>query len=187
MSRSEQRAKLVELARVIWDRLRAAEPKLPPNAAAALNRPVYAGQLRWVLAVLIAAALGSNRMSSDESIDLIVSLGLQPSLIRVLMAEMGAGYVVAQLDGRLAALRGLPQALLDQDHEAATRILASAVGGGLAEWAESYEVIGVADAISKRWPDPSSGQRPIWGERPDEPGARFDSADYKTRRRNRER
>ena len=187
MSRSEQREKLVSLALLIWERLRAAESKLPTNALVTLNRPVYQGQLRWVLAVLIAAALGSNRTQSDEGSDLVVALGFQPSVIRALMAEMGAGWVVAQLDG-LATLRGLPQALLDKDDQAATRILTAAVSGGLAEWAERIEVIRLADAITKRWPDPSSGRPALWGERPDEPvTTSFDTADYSARRRYRGR
>lgn len=187
MSRSEQRAKLVELAKLIWERLKASEPSLPQNAIAALNRPVLVGHLRWVLAILLAAALAANRTGSDEGNDLVVALGLQPSLIRVLMAEMGAGWVVAQLDERLVAMRGLPQALLDRDDAGAERILSAAVAGGLAEWAESPDVLAVAGAISRRWPDPSSGQPSAWGEPPDERLKRFDSADYSARRRNRGR
>jgi hypothetical protein len=45
MNRSAQRAKLIELATVIWRAFGVALPKLPPNTQAVLRRPVIDGDL----------------------------------------------------------------------------------------------------------------------------------------------
>jgi hypothetical protein len=198
MSRSEQRAKLVELASVIWRALCVAMASLPPNTQAVLRRPVVDGDLRWVLSLLLAAALGINRSQRPDVAVLIRARRLEPDVQRVLMAEMGAGYVVAQMDALLPRFAELPSALHNGKGEDLAAVLARAVGAwpdaarSLNDWLEGAEVLQAAWALVRRFPAPDAGRASLWGEPPDSPSAttpkqgdRFDHADYSARRRKR--
>ena len=198
MSRSEQRAKLVELATVIWRALGVAMASLPPNTQAVLRRPVVDGDLRWVLSLLLAAALGINRSQRPDVAALTRARGLEADVQRVLMAEMGAGYVVAQMDALLPRFAELPSALHNGKGEEIAALLARAVSAwpdaarSLNDWLEGAEVLQAAWALVRRFPDPNAGRGPLWGELPDSPSAttpkrgdRFDHADYSARRKKR--
>ena len=63
MSRSAQRAKLVELATQIWLAFRLALPSLPQNTRAVLERRAVDSDMRWVLSLVLAAALAVRRGS----------------------------------------------------------------------------------------------------------------------------
>jgi hypothetical protein len=198
MKRSEQRAKLIELATLIWRALGVALPSLPQNTQAVLRRPVVDGDLRWVLSLMMAAALGINRSQRADVAALGRVRGLEPDVQRVLMAEMGAGYVVAQLDALLPRLAELPRALISEREEDIATALVRAVSAWpdaarpLNEWLESAEVLRAAWALVRRFPDPTAGRPSLWGEPPDMPsattpprGEQFDRADYSARRQKR--
>ena len=198
MSRSAQRAKLVELATLIWRTLDVALPRLPQNTQAVLRRPVVDGDLRWVLSLIMAAALGINRSQRADVAELGRVRSLEPDVQRVLMAEMGAGYVVAQLDALLTRFGELPRALTSAKQEDIAAALVHAVNAwpdaarSLNDWLESTEVLHAASALVRRFPDPSAGRASLWGELPDAPsattpqrGERFDHADYSARRKKR--
>jgi hypothetical protein len=198
MSRSEQRAKLVELATVIWRALGVALPSLPQNTQAVLRRPVVDGDLRWVLSLLLAAALGINRLQRTDVAALTRARGLEADVQRVLMAEMGAGYVVAQLDALLPRFAELPSALRNGKSDEVAGVLVRAVSAwpdaarSLNDWLEGTEVLQAAWALVRRFPDPNAGRASLWGEVPDSPSAttpkrgdRFDHADYSARRKKR--
>lgn len=198
MSRSEQRAKLVELTTVIWRALGIAMASFPPNTQAVLRRPVVDGDLRWVLSLLLAAALGINRSQRTDVAALTRARGLEADVQRVLMAEMGAGYVVAQLDALLPRFAELPSALRNGKSDEIAGVLARAVNAwpdaarSLNDWLEGAEVLQAAWALVRRFPDPNAGRASLWGEVPDSPSAttpkrgdRFDHADYSARRKKR--
>ena len=198
MPRSEQRARLVELATVLWQAFGAALPSLPPNTQAVLRRPIVDSDLRWALSLMMAAALGINRSRRAEIAAVARARGLEPDLQRVLMAEMGAGYVVAQLDALLTRFGELPRALTSAKQEDIAAALVHAVNAwpdaarSLNDWLESTEVLHAASALVRRFPDPSAGRASLWGEPPDAPsartpqrGERFDRADYSARRKKR--
>ena len=198
MSRSAQRAKLVELARVLWQAFGLALPKLPQNTQAVLRRPVVDGDLRWVLSLMMAAALGINRSQRADVAELGRIRGLDPDLQRVLMAEMGAGYVVAQMDSLLPRFAELPRVLTSAKQDDAASALARAVNGwpdaarSLNDWLEGADDLQAAWALVRRFPDPNAGRPSLWGEAPDAPstttpkrGERFDHADYSARRKKR--
>ncbi|PSM31167.1 hypothetical protein [Haliangium sp. UPWRP_2] len=198
MSRSAQRAKLVELATVIWRAFGVALPKLPPNTQAVMRRPVVDGDLRWVLSLMIAAALGINRSQRADVAELGRVRGLEPDVQRVLMAEMGAGYVVAHIDTLLPRFAELPRALTSAKQDDIASALARAVNGwpdaarSLNDWLEGPDVLEAAWALVRRFPDPNAGRPSLWGEAPDAPstttpkrGERFDHADYSARRKKR--
>ena len=198
MSRSAQRAKLVELAVVIWRALGVAMPSLPQNTQAVLRRPVVDGDLRWVLSLMMAAALGINRSQRADVAELGRGRGLEQDMQRVLMAEMGAGYVVAQLDALLPRFAELPRALISVKPDDIATALVRAVNAWpdgarpLNDWLESTEVLQAAWALVRRFPDPNAGRPSLWGEPPDAPsattpqrGERFDHADYSARRKKR--
>jgi len=198
MSRSAQRAKLVELATVIWRALATALQSLPQNTQAVLRRPVVDGDLRWVLSLLMAAALGINRSQRADVAELGRIRGLEQDMQRVLMAEMGAGYVVSQMDALLPRFAELPSALNRAKQEDIAGALVRAVNAwpdaarSLNDWLESTEVLHAAWALVRRFPDPNAGRPSLWGEPPDAPsattpqrGERFDHADYSARRKRR--
>lgn len=196
MSRSAQRAKLVELATLLWRGFGVALPSLPPNTQAVLRRPVGDGDLRWVLSLMIAAALGINRSQRVDVAELGRVRGLESDIQRVLMGEMGAGYVVAEMEAILPRFAELPQVLTKQGDIAT--VLTRAVNSwpdaarSLNNWLESAEVLQAAWALVRRFPDPNAGRAPLWGEPPDAPSTttplraeRFDHADYSARRKQR--
>ena len=198
MPRSEQRAKLVALSTVLWRAFGAALPSLPPNTQAVLRRPIVDSDLRWALSLMMAAALGINRSRRAEIAAVARARGLEPDLQRVLMAEMGAGYVVAQLDPTLPRFTELPRALTSAKQEDIAAALVHAVNAwpdaarSMNDWLESTEVLHAASALVRRFPDPSAGRASLWGEPPDAPsattlqrGERFDRADYSARRKKR--
>ena len=96
---------------MMWRAFGVALPKLPPNTQAVLRRPVVDGDLRWVLSLMMAAALGINRSQRADVAELGRVRGLEPDVQRVLMAEMGAGYVVAHMDTLLPRFAELPRVL----------------------------------------------------------------------------
>lgn len=196
MPRSEQRARLVELATVLWQAFGAALPSLPPNTQAVLRRPIVDSDLRWALSLMMAAALGINRGQRAEIAALVRVRGLEPDLQRVLMAEMGTGYVIAQLDVMLPRFAELPQALITSKQADIAGVLVRAVHAwpeaarSLNDWLEGAEVRQAAGALVRRFPAPNSGRAALWGEPPDAPstgtprrGDRFDHADYSARRK----
>ena len=198
MPRSEQRARLVELATVLWQAFGAALPSLPPNTQAVLRRPVVDSDLRWALSLMIAATLGINRSQRAEIAAVARVRGLEPDLQRVLMAEMGAGYVVAQMDTLLPRFAELPGALTSAKPDDVAAALVRAVNAwpdaarSLNDSLESAEVLQAAWALVRRFPDPNAGRAPLWGEPPDAPrettpqrAERFDHADYSARRKGR--
>jgi len=198
MKRSEQRARLLDLAALIWRAFGAALPSLPHNTQAVLRRPVVDGDLRWVLSLMMAAALGINRSQRADITDLIRDRGLDSDVQRVLMAEMGAGYVVAKLDALLPRFAALPRALISAKQEDIAAALVLAVNAWpdaarpLNDWLESTEVLQSAWALVRRFPDPNAGRPSLWGEAPDTPivtppqrAERFDQADYSARRKKR--
>ena len=198
MSRSAQRAKLVELATVLSRALGVALPSLPQNTQAVLRRPVVDGDLRWVLSLLMAAALGINRSQRADVAELGRIRGLEPDVQRVLMAEMGAGYVIAQMDALLPRFAALPIVLTHTKQEDIAAALVRAVNAwpdaarSLNDWLESTEVLQAAWALVRRFPEPNAGRASLWGEPPDAPsaktpqrGERFDHADYSARRKRR--
>lgn len=198
MSRSAQRAKLIELATVIWRALGVALPNLPQNTQAVLRRPVVDGDLRWVLSLVMAAALGINRSQRADVVELGRIRGLDPDLQRVLMAEMGAGYVVAQMDALLPRFAELPRVLSSAKPEDIAAAVLRTVNAwpdaarSLNDWLEGPDVLEAAWALVRRFPDPTSGRPSLWGEPPDMPsattpprGEQFDRADYSARRKKR--
>jgi hypothetical protein len=198
MPRSEQRAKLVELATILWRAFGAALPSLPPNTQAVLRRPIVDSDLRWALSLMMAAALGINRSQRAEIAAVAHVRGLEPDLQRVLMAEMGTGYVVAQLDPMLPRFAELPQALITSKQADIAEVLVRAVNAwpeaarSLNDWLEGAEVLQAAEALVRRFPAPNAGRTPLWGEPPDAPSAgtprrgdRFDHGDYTARRKGR--
>jgi hypothetical protein len=198
MPRSEQRAKLVALATILWRAFGAALPSLPPNTQAVLRRPVVDSDLRWALSLMMAAALGINRSQRAEIAALARVRVLEPDLQRVLMAEMGAGYVVAQLDPMLPRFAELPLALSRSKQADIAEVLVRAVNAwpeaarSLNDWLEGAEVLQAAEALVRRFPAPNAGRAALWGEPPDAPSAgtprrgdRFDHGDYSARRKGR--
>jgi hypothetical protein len=196
MPRSEQRAKLVALATILWRAFGAALPSLPPNTQAVLRRPIVDSDLRWALSLMMAAALGINRSRRAEIAAVARARGLEPDLQRVLMAEMGAGYVVAQLDPTLPRFTELPQALITSKQADIAEVLVRAVNAwpeaarSLNDWIEGAEVLQAAEALVRRFPAPNAGRAALWGEPPDASSAgtprrgdRFDHADYSARRK----
>ena len=124
--------------------------------------------------------------------------GLEPDLQRVLMAEMGAGYVVAQLDPMLPRFTELAQALITSKQADIAEVLVRAVNAwpeaarSLNDWLEGAEVLHAAEALVRRFPAPIAGRAALWGEPPDAPSAgtprrgdRFDHGDYSARRKGR--
>ena len=198
MKRSEQRAKLIDLATLIWRALGVALPSLPQNTQAVLRRRVVDADLRWVLSLMMAAALGINRSQRIDVAAVIRARGLDSDVQRVLMAEMGAGFVIAQMDALLPRFAELPRALGNEKDDEIAAVLARAVNAwpdaarSLNGWLESREVLQVAWALVRRFPAPDAGRASLWGELPDAPsatpsrrGERFDHADYSARRRKR--
>ena len=198
MSRSAQRAKLVELATLIWRAIGVALPRLPQNTQAVLRRPVVDGDLRWILSLMMAAALGINRSQRPEVAEMGHVRGLEQDMQRVLMAEMGAGYVIAQMDALLPRFAELPRVLAIAKQEDIAAALVRSVNAWpdaarpLNDWLESTEVLQAAWALVRRFPDPNAGRTSLWGEPPDalssttpKRGERFDHADYSARRKKR--
>lgn len=196
MSRSEQRSKLVELATQIWMAFRLALPSLPQNTQAVLERRAVDSDIRWVLSLVLAAALAVNRSQQPEAIALQQGRGLDAANIRIVLAEMGAGLVVAQADPLVQKMPALPRALTSGSIDRAAAALSDAIralpdqGRALNDWLRSTEMIDAAWALVNRFPEPQSGLAPRWSEAPDSPpaptstrGEQFDRADYGSRRK----
>ena len=173
-------------------------PSLPQNTQAVLRRPMVDGDLRWVLSLMMSAVLGINRSQRADVAELGRVRGLEPDVQRVLMAEMGAGYVVAQMDALLPRFAELPRVLAIAKQEDIAAALVRSVNAWpdaarpLNDWLESTEVLQAAWALVRRFPDPNAGRPSLWGEAPDTPivtppqrGERFDQADYSARRKKR--
>lgn len=192
MSRSEQRAKLVELATEIWKALRLALPGLPQNTQAVLQRRTVDSDLRWVLSMVLAAALAINRAQQPEATTLQQVRGLDAANIRVVLAEMGAAFVVLQADPLVQKMPALPRALASGNEEGAATALTDVIcalpeqARSFNDWLRSTDVIDAAWALVNRFPEPHSGLTPRWSEAPDVTpastrGERFDRADFGTR------
>jgi hypothetical protein len=192
MSRSEQREKLVELATQIWMAFRLALPSQPQNTQAVLERRAVDSDMRWVLSLVLAAALAINRSQQSEATALQAVHGLDAANIRIVLAEMGAGLVVAQADPLVQKMPALPRALATGSIDKAAAVLIDAIrvlpdqGRALNDWLRSAEMIDAAWALVNRFPEPQSGLAPRWSEAPDSPppsqrstrGERFDRADF---------
>lgn len=192
MSQSEQRAKLVELATEIWMALRLALPSLPQNTQAVLGRRTVDSDLRWVLSLVLAAALAINRAQQPEATTLQRVRGLDAANIRMILAEMGAAFVVAQADPLIQKMPALPRALAAGNEEGAATALTDAIRAlpeqarSLNDWLRSAEVLDAAWALVNRFPEPHSGLAPRWSEAPDVAsatpastrGEQFDRADF---------
>lgn len=189
MSSAVQRAKLIELATQIWLAFRLALPSLPQNTRAVLERRAVDSDMRWVLSLVLAAALAVNRSEQPEATSLQQERGLDAANIRIVLAEMGAGFVVAQADPLLQKMLALPRALATGSIDRAAAALSDAIralpeqGRALNDWLRSSEMIDAAWALVNRFPEPQSGLAPRWSEAPDSPptstrGERFDRADF---------
>lgn len=199
MSRSEQRAKLVELATEIWTAFRLALPSLPQNTQAVLERRAVESDMRWVLSLVLAAALALNRAQQPEATTLQQGRGLDAGNIRMVLAEMGAGFVVLQADPLVQKMPALPRALAAGNVDGAAAALIEAIRAlpdqarSLNDWLRSAEVRDAAWALVNRFPEPHSGLAPRWSEAPDVAsttptptsvstrGERFDRADFGAR------
>ena len=199
MSRSEQRAKLVELATEIWTAFRLALPSLPQNTQAVLERRAVDSDMRWVLSLVLAAALALNRAQQPEATTLQQGRGLDAGNIRMVLAEMGAGFVVLQADPLVQKMPALPRALAAGNVDGAAAALTEAIRAlpdqarSLNDWLRSAEVRDAAWALVNRFPEPHSGLAPRWSEAPDVAsatptptsvstrGERFDRADFGAR------
>ena len=199
MSRSEQRAKLVELATEIWTAFRLALPSLPQNTQAVLERRAVDSDMRWVLSLVLAAALALNRAQQPEATTLQQGRGLDAGNIRMVLAEMGAGFVVLQADPLVQKMPALPRALAAGNVDGAAAALTEAIRAlpdqarSLNDWLRSAEVRDAAWALVNRFPEPHSGLAPRWSEAPDvasatptptsvsKRGERFDRADFGAR------
>ncbi len=199
MSRSEQRAKLVELATQIWMAFRLALPSLPQNTQAVLQRRAVDSDMRWVLSLVLAASLAINRLQQPEATTLQQVRGLDSTNIRMVLAEMGAAFVVAQADPFVRQMPALPRALVNGNLDGAATALTDAIralpeqGRSLNDWLGSAEVLDAARALVNRFPEPHRGLTPRWSEAPDVApaipsstrGERFDRADFDPRSKRR--
>jgi hypothetical protein len=195
MSRSEQRAKLLALATQVWMAFGVALAKLPQNTQATLKRAVVDSDVRWVLSLVLAAAIGINRGQQRESAAMAQARGLSSETFRMLMADMGAGFVVAQAEPWLQRMPDLSSALAAGQTEQAAAALAQMINASpdhqreLTAWLEGDEFLSVGWAVVRRFPAPGYGRPSLWSERPDDPlpaakaarGERFDRADFGAR------
>lgn len=196
MSRSEQRAKLVELASQIWMALRLALPSLPQSTQVTLRIRAVDSDMRWVLSLVLAAALAVNRAQQPEAAALQKARGLDATDIGRVLAEMGATHVVSQADPFVRRMPALPRALTAGNIDGAAAALTDAIralpeqGRALNDWLRSASLFDAAWALVNRFPEPHSGLAPRWSEAPDNVppqasstrGERFDRADYSARR-----
>jgi hypothetical protein len=194
MSRSEQRAKLLALATQIWTAFGVAMQQLPHNTQVTLKRAVVDSDVRWVLSLVLAAAIGINRGQQRESAALAKVRGLHSETFRMLMADMGAGFIVAEADLWLQRTPGLPSALTTGQLDQAATVLTQMINAlpdqrVLTDWLEGNEFLSVGWAAVRRFPAPGYGRPSLWAEIPDEPvptpkaarGERFDRADFSAR------
>ena len=195
MSRSEQRAKLLALATQIWTAFGVAMQQLPHNTQVTLKRAVVDSDVRWVLSLVLAAAIGINRGQQRESAALAKVRGLSSETFRMLMADMGAGFVAADAERWLVRMPALPLALaadrIDQAAIALTQMLNAIPDQqrALTDWLESDEFLSVGWATVRRFPEPGYGRPSLWSEIPDDllpapkaaRGERFDRAEYSAR------
>jgi len=197
MSRSRQRAKLVELATQIWLALRIALPSLPQQIQVVLQLRAVDSDMRWVLSLVLAAALSVNRGKQPEATALQQARGIDAADIRTVLAEMGASFIVSQADPLVRKMPALPRALSTGNLDGAATALSDAVHAlpadaqALSAWLRSPEFRDAAWALVNRFPEPHSGLAPRWSEAPDPApvpstrGERFDRADFAARSRRR--
>lgn len=197
MSRSEQRAKLIELATQIWLALRIALPSLPQQIQVVLQLRAVDSDMRWVLSLVLAAALSVNRGEQPEATALQQARGIDAADIRMVLAEMGAAFVVSQADPLVRKMPALPRALGTGNLDGAATALSDAIRAlpagaqALSDWLRSPEFWDAAWALVNRFPEPQSGLAPRWSEAPDAApapstrGERFDRADFAPRSKRR--
>jgi hypothetical protein len=198
MSRSEQRAKLVDLATQIWLALHIALPSLPQHIQVVLQLRAVDSDMRWVLSLVLAAALSVNRGEQPEATALQQARGIDAAEIRTVLAEMGAAFVVSQADPLVRKMSALPRALSTGNLDGAATALSDAIHAlpagaqALSDWLRSAEFRDAAWwALVNRFPEPHSGLAPRWSEAPDVApapstrGERFDRADFAARSKRR--
>ena len=61
--------------------------------------------MRWVLSLVLAAALSVNRGQQPEATALQQARGIDAADIRTVLAEMGAAFVVSQADPLVRKMR----------------------------------------------------------------------------------
>lgn len=193
MSRSKQRAKLVELATQIWLALRIALPSLPQHIQVVLQLRAVDSDMRWVLSLVLAAALSVNRGEQPEATALQQARGIDAADIRTVLAEMGAAFVVSQADPLVRKMPALPRALSTGNLDGAATALSDAIRAlpagaqALSDWLRRAEFRDAAWALVNRFPEPHSGLAPRWSEAPEAApapstrGERFDRADFAAR------
>lgn len=192
MSRIEQRAKLIELATQIWMALGIALPSLPRNTQAALHKRAVDSDIRWVVSLVLAAAMIINRSRMPAAATLQQARGLDATMGSTLMNEMGVAFVVTQADPLMRQIPELPRALAEGRFDEAASALINAIRAlpdeqrRLNDWLVGRELFDAAWPLVHRFPEPQSGRPPVWGEPaesdpatvPSTRGERFDRADY---------
>jgi hypothetical protein len=192
VSRTEQRAKLIELARQIWMALGLALPNLPPNTQAALRKRALDSDVRWVVSLVLAAAMAINRSRMPAAATLQQGRGFDATMVANLMAEMGVAFVVTQADPLMRQIPELPRALAEGSMDGAAAALTLAIRAlpdnqrRLNDWLVGADLFDAAWPLVHRFPEPQSGRPPVWGEpaesdavtMPSTRGERFDRADY---------
>lgn len=192
MSRTEQRAKLIDLATQIWMALGLAMPNLPPNTQAALRKRAVDSDVRWVFSLVLSAAMAINRSRMPTAATLQQVRGFDATVVGTLMAEMGAAFVVTQADPLMRQIPELPRTLTEGSMDGAAAALTLAIRSlpdnqrRLNDWLVGADLFDAAWPLVHRFPEPQSGRPPVWGEPaesdpatvPSTRGERFDRADY---------
>lgn len=189
MTRAEQRAKLIELATQIWLAFGIALPSLPTNTQAALRKRAVDSDVRWVVSLVLAAAIAVNRSQLPAAAMVQRARGLDAASVGELMAEMGTALVVTQADPLLRQLPELPRTLAEGRADAAAVALTNAIRAlpdeqrRFNDWLVGADLFDAAWPLVHRFPEPQSGRPPVWGEPPESTppstrGERFDRADY---------
>lgn len=175
---------------------RLAMPSLPQSTQVTLRIRAVDSDMRWVLSLVLAAALAVNRAQQPEAAALQKALGLDAADIGLVLTEMGAAFVVSQAEPFVRQMPALPRALAAGNLDGAAVALTDAVrkfseqGRSLNDWLRSGSVFDAAWALVNRFPEPHSGFAPRWSEAPDSTpspapstrGEHFDRADYSARR-----
>jgi len=189
MTRAEQRAKLIELATQIWLAFGIALPSLPTNTQAALRKRAVDSDVRWVVSLVLAAAMAINRSQLPAAAMLQQARGLDATIVSELITEMGSAFVVTQADPLVRQLPELPRTLAEGRVDGAAVALTNAIRAlpdeqrRLNAWLVGADLFDAAWPLVHRFPEPQSGRPPVWGEpveitSPSTRGERFDRADY---------
>lgn len=167
-SAKDQRGRLVELATLIWRGFALALPQLGPNERADLRRRVGHSDLRWVLSLVLAAALVIHR-AQNVNATAARWFGLDGEIIAALMAGMGCTGVVGQAERFLVQDAGLDRKLTDRNVDGVATALVGWVQSlrgqdGLANWLTGADLRDAGWALVRRFPEPYSGHPADWGE-----------------------